>query len=71
MRVECLIVKEEFYNQVYLVDKTFDSVLNACQVVYENKKLPQFLLLICKAGNFLNHVNFLIINYMTLKQFFS
>ncbi|RNA03088.1 FH2 domain-containing 1 [Brachionus plicatilis] len=51
LRIECLVVKEEFYNQVYFFNTTFDSVLTACEIVYENKTLPQFLL----AGNFLNH----------------
>ncbi|CAF0708285.1 unnamed protein product [Brachionus calyciflorus] len=55
LRIECLHVKEEFYNQIYNFNKSFDSIINACKIIHESQNLTQMMLCICKIGNFLNN----------------
>jgi hypothetical protein len=57
LRIESLLLKEEFNNQTRYIINSFDHVSKASDTVYNSKNLASLMLYICKAGNFINDVS--------------
>ncbi|XP_045205613.2 formin-J-like isoform X2 [Mercenaria mercenaria] len=58
LRVEGLLIKEEFNANIEYIRPSIDSVIEAAKDVKENKNLHELLYLVLLAGNFLNAGNY-------------
>ena len=56
LRIESLLLKEEFNSQMFYFKKSFENIFNACEVIYNSSNLATMFLYICKTGNFINEV---------------
>ena len=56
LRIECLLLKEEFNSQMIYFNKSFDSIFKAADIIYNNFNLAKMMIHICKTGNFINEV---------------
>jgi hypothetical protein len=56
LRIESLILKEEFNGLMAYFNKTYESFFNSAEVVYNSVNLADILVLICRTGNFINEV---------------
>ena len=60
--IESLWLKEEFNQQIIYFSKSFDSIFKTSDTIYNSKGLSHMMLLICRVGNFINDVSYLLIN---------
>ena len=56
LRIESLLLKEEFNSQMVYFNKSFENLFNAAETIYSNPNLANMMLHICKIGNFINDV---------------
>jgi hypothetical protein len=54
LRIESLLLKEEFTNQAAYFGKVFGSIFKAAEAVHASFNLAAMFLYICKTGNFIN-----------------
>lgn len=60
LRIESLLLREEFNQQLTYFSKTFDSIFKASDTIYSCKSLSCMMLHICRVGNFLNDVSYYV-----------
>jgi len=70
LRIESLILKEEFSGLMTYFNKTYESFFKAAKVVYNSVNLADILVLICRTGNFINEVRFFVFIFSKKINFF-
>jgi hypothetical protein len=60
LRIESLLLKEEFNYQLAYFNKTFDNIFKASELILNSCSLANMMIHICKTGNFINDVIFLL-----------
>lgn len=56
LRIDMMLLKEEFANTVGWIGESLDTVIVTAQDMMESKELQQILYLVLLTGNFLNAV---------------
>ena len=57
IRIESLLLKEEFPGQMVYFNKSFDNIFAAAETVFNSANLASIMLHICRTGNFINDVS--------------
>lgn len=57
LRIECMLLKEEFAANMNYLEPSVDSMILAGKGLMTNKQLQEVLYMVLVAGNFLNSVN--------------
>lgn len=75
LRIESLLLKEEFSGQMIYFNKYFENIFKASELIYNSSSLANIMLHICRTGNFINDVssldgNLFIILFKDLILFF-
>lgn len=60
LRIESLLLKEEFSGQMVYFNKYFENIFKASELVYNSSSLANIMLHICRTGNFINDVSLTI-----------
>lgn len=59
-RINGLVLKDEFKQDVSAIRPNIESVVNACQHLLHNESFEMFLRYVLETGNFMNAVRFLL-----------